>query len=700
MKRKKIDSVKPPVCRKKGWWIKLQVIEDIAVLNIFREGKLLARHCIHTQTYEYETNMDGEWSAQNLKTTLGMNDCWEYGDTYEQMEKERFRMSKDDKETLSTMIRPEFHYREHCKMRRITDAEKNYGQYKRERAEERRIDRVKALMARVPAIPEGIKEWIDRCETGGEDFCMKLTGQKKYSCTSCGKVFDRLPEKVRNNDRMKCPECKKQIRYLARKKRVHIKTHFSMIQPMDDEVSVARYFTAVIDCEPGSRKEIGLKEDTRIILFKHPKKKRCDIYYEQNTDSEWVSEGDTETGDFDNKSNRANKREYTGYLYDGGIEDALKDTAYEKWGRLFAQMSATGQRADYNRLMAAGDDDLVCVMELLFRGRFHRLLMEESEYAWYDTGSYYGHMNLRGRSIGDVFMIADRQKINRIREKDGGIKMLEWMRWSEENGQKISDRALEWLTANGIDIEDMEYAGEHMSVEQIMNYIERQRRESYKGMSPKAVLGQYGDYMAMCEELHRDVEDEMVYRPRELKRRHYEAVAEIERRNAQLKADEYSEKFGEAERVLTEIKDKFAYSGEQFFIMVPQRIVDIVAEGNYLHHCAGATDRYFDRIKQHETYICFLRKTEEPDIPFYTIEVEPGGTIRQHRGMFDEEPEIETVKPFLREWQKEIRKRMSREDHERAAASKIKRQENIEELREKNNTRVLNGLMEDLMEAM
>ena len=66
----------------------------------------------------------------------------------------------------------------------------------------------------------------------------------------------------------------------------------------------------------------------------------------------------------------------------------------------------------------------------------------------------------------------------------------------------------------------------------------------------------------------------------------------------------------------------------------------------------------------------------------------------------DEEPEIETVKPFLREWQKEIRKRMSREDHERAAASKVKRQENIEELREKNNTRVLNGLMEDLMEAM
>jgi hypothetical protein len=192
----------------------------------------------------------------------------------------------------------------------------------------------------------------------------------------------------------------------------------------------------------------------------------------------------------------------------------------------------------------------------------------------------------------------------------------------------------------------------------------------------------------------------MVYRPRELKRRHDEAVAEIERRQAEITAEEYSKKFGEAEQVLREVREKFEYAGDGFFIRVPERIVDIVREGNYLHHCAGATDRYFDRIKQHETYICFLRKTAEPDTPFYTIEVEPGGTIRQHRGMFDEEPEIESVKPFLREWQSVIRKRMSKEDHELAEKSKVKREANIEDLKAKNNTRVLAGLMEDFMEAM
>ena len=68
--------------------------------------------------------------------------------------------------------------------------------------------------------------------------------------------------------------------------------------------------------------------------------------------------------------------------------------------------------------------------------------------------------------------------------------------------------------------------------------------------------------------------------------------------------------------------------------------------------------------------------------------------------MFDEEPELDKVKPFLREWQKVIRKRMSKKDHKLAAVSKIRREENIAELRENNNTRVLKGLEEDFMEAI
>lgn len=278
--------------------------------------------------------------------------------------------------------------------------------------------------------------------------------------------------------------------------------------------------------------------------------------------------------------------------------------------------------------------------------------------------------------------------------------MLEWMCESEKTGQKISDKTLIWLEENSLKPAKMKAMAEHFTVEQAMNYTERQKREQYPERSIKEILSQYADYIDMCKKLHKDVNDAMVYRPRELKRRHDEAAEEIQRQQEQLAADEYTQKFGEAEKVLGEIREKYEYTGEKYIIRVPEKIVDIVREGNRLHHCAGATERYFDRIKAHETYICFLRKREEPDIPYYTIEVEPGGTIRQHRGMYDEEPDIGKIKPFLREWQREIKKRMEREDRERAAVSKRKREENIEELKQNNNTRVLNGLMEDFMEAM
>ena len=339
------------------------------------------------------------------------------------------------------------------------------------------------------------------------------------------------------------------------------------------------------------------------------------------------------------------------------------------------------------------------LVELLYKGRFMRLLAEDIGSMSY-TGYYNGEMNINGNSIEEVFKLNDKQLINRIRDKNGGNLMLEWMRWGEHHKCRIPDKVLEWLGKNSLWPSQMEWIKCRFSLEQAMNYIERQRREQYKGKSVKAVINQYEDYMDMCGKLRKDTRDEMVFRPRELKRRHDEAVREMEEREAEVKADEYSRRYPEAEKVLNQTADKFEYSNEKYMIVVPKRNVEIVCEGRALHHCAGSSDRYFDRIAHQETYICFLRKTAEPDNPYYTIEVEPGGTIRQHRGMLDEEPEIEEVKPFLKEWQKVIRKRMSEQDHELAAVSAEKRNANIEELRAKNNTRVLEGLMEDFMEAI
>ncbi|MCM1326940.1 MAG: PcfJ domain-containing protein [Bacteroidales bacterium] len=723
MKKVTIESTLPkePPEKKMGWWVTVQDVKDTIVFNIYHNRILQNRHCFCLGTKEYATlSATGKWEATKIETALGIpqvNYMYYYDAQARGMIQTRFHMSEETKQHLFEKLEPLRKEYLHGISTRIIDtisrAETEYQRERKQKTEHNRILRVNAMMSRIPDIPRGIYEWIDRMELKGMDFFTHDRGSTKYTCSNCGgqSELDDIKKvsgkkKILHKDMAKCPKCGKNAQIL---KFSHFfrTAHFSMIQPVDDEISVMRYFTAHIKCAPGAGKEIEILEDIRVLFLKNVetglyKEESC--YYEQMTRPSPVPDGGETSGYFDNMHNPANKKSYPGYLYDGGIEEALTGTEYGHIGKLFSQLAAAGIKMCYTSAMLYSDTaGYIRMIEMLFRGRFYKLLEEFSRdtYRWSTLeNKYYGTLNVTGKNINEVFRIQDRQLINRIRDRDGGEHLIKWMWWSEEHKQKISDRVLDWLTKNDLKTDHLQEMLKRFTVEQAMNYLERQKRESYRKMTIKQILDQYEDYLEMCRNFHKNIEDEMVYRPRELKRRHDEMVLLTEKQEAQIQADEYTKKYAEAEAVLQSIREKYEYAGEKFFIVVPSRIVDIVLEGRMLHHCAGATDRYFDRIKQNETYICFLRRKEEPDMPFYTIEVEPGGTIRQHRGMYDEEPDIDEVKPFLREWQKEIRKRMSKEDHKLAAASKTKREENIAELREKNNTRVLQGLMEDFMEAM
>lgn len=709
MKKKLIEETDPIKTKKSGWQVTVQLVKDILVLNVFNNKILYSKHCINVNNYEYATLMKGEWKQTIYTKALGFDSDGRYYYYSGSEVEKRFRVSEDDKKIILDALKAE---EEPVYRRGVADIvqyrELERGRTVRETTEQNRVRKVNEMMNKIPVLPVGIKEWINQRAIGGEDYATKTDRKGIFACSKCGEKFSESKlkradgeKKVRHNDIVICPSCGKEIKLIKRKKAVDIFPHFSIVQPIDDETSVMRHFDAEIWCS-GGRKQIGLDESIRIVMFKNNPKAKCSIYYNQyGRGKNWTPEGTKDFEAFDNRSNRANRKEYIGYLYDDGIEEAFKGTAYEKWTRLFKEFSAAGMELNYNGMMCASEGNAyIDTVEMLYRGRFYKLLREISDRVSYWNMSYRGGLKIYGDCIEDVFDIGDRQKINRIRDNDGGESMVEWMRWSERHKQKIPDKVLSWLVKNELTYSKMQWTETRMSLEQGMNYIERQKREQYKTMSIKGIINQYEDYMNMCQKLKKDTTDEMVYRPRELKRRHDEAAEEIAIRAAEIKADEYTARFPGVEEIMAEIRERYEYKNDTYTIIVPKRCADIVREGTSLHHCAGSSDRYFDRIKQRETYICFLRKNSEPDTPYYTIEVEPGGTIRQHRGMFDEEPEIEFVKPFLREWQKEIRKRMTEKDHEHAKISAAKRLENIKELQEKNNTRVLDGLLEDFMEAI
>ena len=113
-------------------------------------------------------------------------------------------------------------------------------------------------------------------------------------------------------------------------------------------------------------------------------------------------------------------------------------------------------------------------------------------------------MNPNGADIFEVMYLWDKQKINRLRQENGGTNMLEWLQWADSEGKKIGSDVLAWFEKNKISNGGYKKsrASKVLSPEQLMHYIERQRAESYdKKRNAASVFSTYEDYLSMAGQL-------------------------------------------------------------------------------------------------------------------------------------------------------------------------------------------------------
>lgn len=330
------------------------------------------------------------------------------------------------------------------------------------------------------------------------------------------------------------------------------------------------------------------------------------------------------------------------------------------------------------------------------------LFDELIESRWYGDDSF---LNTTQTSLTKLLCI-DAQQLKRMRTCNSGRKLLSWLQYEKVSGKRIPDKVLSSMCKYGVLPKDLKFIRDKMSIEQIYNYIHRHMRD--EGMNLKEVLTTWSDYLSMARRLNLDTDDEIIYRVRKLKQRHDELVEICNSKEDAIRAGEILEMYPNIEKVLSELKEKYEFSDEKYSIIVPEKIEDILLEGRTLHHCVG-NDRYWERIATNESYVMFLRQTQKPDKAYYTLEVEPGGTIRQKRTMYDRQHEdIEAASLFLRKWQLEISKRMTEKDQSLAKQSKILRLAEFSQMDKNNvliNTGLLQGqrlvdvLMADLMEV-
>ncbi len=92
------------------------------------------------------------------------------------------------------------------------------------------------------------------------------------------------------------------------------------------------------------------------------------------------------------------------------------------------------------------------------------------------------------------------------------------------------------------------------------------------------------------------------------------------------------------------------FFGEEFIVIQPHFLDEIIKEGEKLCHCVGG---YVDRHARGELTIMFLREKSNPGKPFYTVEVSNKLKIVQCRGLHNNmagNPKPKAVKDFQKDY--------------------------------------------------
>lgn len=622
---------------------------DILMLHLWNGGKFKGKHLVDKEG-KYVAEIGGAMCIKKLEYQF--NDPQRYGCGWSDVE-----VSEEDEKTVHTFFEE---YNDIGLL--INRAESLYNEEQYSRKMDRKAERINAQMAQFEDQAEKIKEWYLKEVTPWE-YAFKVNGL--YYCTACGAAHTG---NYKHLQRIKCHG--KMVAIMTRMKRKEKTdwvTAFSR-QP-DGSLAERLYRINILWNENG--KKTNIEEMIRWVWTAYQSGR---IYYRQWGDIWW-------------DTNPCNRRWNSSYLYPEQAEELLRNSGYEA-----AQLWDIGKaKLPINWIMMRKTP---VYAQLCLAGLTKLAQQDATKMSCYVYG---GKINLEGKTPEEVLGL-DKNAIGRLKQLNGGTVILEWLQWKMIHPEAaLKTETLKDLERKRIAPNKIETMLALMSPRKCLNFVERQ--EKLMNDTPSSIIAYYEDYISVARKMGMDIRDEIVYAPKDLKLRHDQLVDEYNRHKSEFAAREMDEKWPGAQEVLDRIKDIYDYQGDGWQIITPRTLMDIVDDSHQLHHCAGASDRYYERIQTEETYILFLRR--DPKTAWYTLEVEPGGTVRQKRSEYNRQPDIEIVNQYLKEWQVAIHKRLKERDKQLAAQSAQQRAEEMDQLQKgtERNRQLRALLMADLMEV-
>lgn len=629
---------------------------DVLEIDVFDEEGLYARHFIckkeqswdtyHTRTIyidSYRSAPEGTWSKYTLEPLLCKNTVYIYG-----------YGRKTSKES-DKVIRK--YFSEHSEYVNVISLVGNFVREikwdKKDKAYERRLNRVDNAMNAVELIedkPE-YKAWIESLFPERYLFVESHTTQRgtRCRCTACGRTyFDMKPPRALSVT--ECKKCKAAVITKRRTETVEKTVNVMVVMRYSESELVLRHFKYKhADFVGWSQRDPSAKvgsytkvtERFRLIVGKKP----CKYYYGQRDGDELTQEW------WDSKGNAPalDKKFMMCPLF-------LDDVPFMDKALLTTLKAGAnaGVELDYNILVRSFETKPY--LEYLIKGRYYKLAKEIIQNYGYWSDSKM--LNERGRTVPELLDLEPADAY-RLRDDNLGIFALKAMQYAEAEEQKVTRDTLMFIDGHGIDYDSLAMDRTGLNLNRAAGFIKRQSERN--GLSPASIIQFYTDYLNMAEGRGMDITDDIIRLSPRMVEFHHMYLEEYNRKKDEKAAKEREKKFPNIRKDRRLNNKLFGLKMKEYTVMVPSCCADIVAEGRAQHHCVAASDTYFRKMNNRETFILFLRRNENKELPYYTLEIKLKGSrveIIQEYAAYDRQPDKKKVDAVLAEWKKEVKKRI------------------------------------------
>lgn len=160
----------------------------------------------------------------------------------------------------------------------------------------------------------------------------------------------------------------------------------------------------------------------------------------------------------------------------------------------------------------------------------------------------------------------------------------------------------------------------------------------------------YRDYLRMISQFPTELKKDFPLCPQDIDKYHDRALKTYNRYQQQILESQQKELGDRYTNNVYSLVKEYEFSNDEYVIIAPKSVFELTTEGRILNHCVGS---YVQSVSNGKEYILFLRKKENQDIPFFTINITPNKEIRQIHGKYNCNVPEELV-PFIDSWKKKF----------------------------------------------